>query len=154
MFHALKISAFVALAFAAVVPAAAQGRVEAGVLECSSGPNTSFVVGSVTELICMFRPTVGPAQNYRATIRRVGLDIGFTQDSSVAWLVLAPTRQVGPGELAGNYGGLSASAAVGVGGGANLMVGGSNSSFALQPLSLQGQTGVNVAAGISSLELR
>jgi hypothetical protein len=134
--------------------AAAQSRVEVGVLQCQGGGSTSFIVGSVHELNCVFRPTVGPAQNYIGTIRRVGLDLGRTERLAVGWLVLAPTRQVGPGELAGNYGGVSAGAAVGVGGGANALVGGSNNSFALQPVSGQGQTGLNIAAGIAAFELR
>jgi hypothetical protein len=68
--------------------------------------------------------------------------------------VFAPTRDIGPGDLAGNYGGMTAEAAVGVGGNANVLVGGSNSSIALQPLSLEGQTGLNLAVGVGALELR
>jgi hypothetical protein len=68
--------------------------------------------------------------------------------------VFAPTNRVGPGDLAGTYGGVAASATVGVGLGANALVGGSNNTIALQPVSLQGQTGLSVAAGIAGLELR
>jgi hypothetical protein len=134
--------------------AGAQSRVEAGALECRGGGSTSFIVGSVHQLNCVFRPTAGAPQAYVGTVRRVGLDIGVTDRLAVGWLVLAPTRQVGPGELAGNYAGVSAGAAVGVGTGANVLVGGSNNSFALQPVSVEGQTGLNVAAGIADFELR
>lgn len=154
MFRALTISVLAIAALAAAVPASAQSRVEAGFLECRGGHTTSFIVGSVAQLRCVFRPNVGRRQSYQATVRRFGLDLGFTERTVVAWAVLAPTRTVRPGDLAGNYGGVSAGASVGVGGAANVLVGGSNNSFALQPLSVQGQTGVNLAAGIASLELR
>jgi Protein of unknown function (DUF992) len=38
--------------------------------------------------------------------------------------------------------------------GANVLLGGSNRTIALQPLSLQGSAAVNVVAGMSSLKLR
>jgi hypothetical protein len=136
------------------IPAQAQSRIQAGVLECRGGVTTSFIVGSVTDLGCLFRPNFGPPQPYHALVRRVGVDVGITERTVLAWGVFAPTRRIGPGDLAGNYGGVSAGAAIGIGGGANVLVGGSNNSFALQPLSLSGQTGLNVALGIAGLELR
>lgn len=154
MFRALTISALAAAALVAAVSASAQSKVEAGTLECRGGPTTSFIVGSVAELNCQFRANTGIVQSYRAVIRHIGLDLGFTEKSSVAWAVLAPSQVIGPGDLAGNYGGLQAGASVGVGVGANALIGGSNNTFALQPLSVQGQTGLNVAAGIGSMELR
>ena len=86
--------------------------------------------------------------------RKFGIDIGITQESSLAWGVWAPVARLGPGDLSGNYAGAQGSAAVGVGVGGNVLIGGSNNSIALQPLSLQGQVGLNVAAGLESLELR
>jgi hypothetical protein len=139
---------------ASIVSAVAQQRVEAGVLECR-GTTASFIVGSVTELQCLFRPSVGgPAEPYAATIRRVGPDIGFTSETAVAWAVLAPTNRLGPGDLRGNYAGAGASATAGVGVGANVLVGGSNNTIALQPVSVQAQTGLSIAAGLAGLELR
>jgi hypothetical protein len=147
----------VALAAALVTvtsPASAQSRVEAGVLECRGG-TTSFIVGSVTDLDCVFRQSgSGMTDRYRAIIRRAGVDIGLPQQVAVAWAVFAPTRRIGYGDLAGNYVGASASATLGVGLGANALVGGSGNTFALQPVSLQGQVGLSVAAGIAGLELR
>jgi hypothetical protein len=134
-------------------PAAAQSRVEAGMLECG-GSTTSFIVGSVTELRCTFRPAGGGAEPYNATIRRVGVDVALPANVGIAWAVFAPTRRVGPGDLAGSYGGASASATAGVGVGANALLGGSNNTIALQPVSVQGQTGLGVAAGIAGMELR
>jgi hypothetical protein len=137
-----------------VSPVAAQSRVEVGVLECRGG-TTSFIVGSVTDLNCMFRQSgTGVSDPYHATIRRAGVDIGLPQQVAVSWAVFAPTRRIGYGDLAGNYVGASASATVGVGLGANALVGGSGNTIALQPVSLQGQVGLSVAAGVAGLELR
>jgi len=85
---------------------------------------------------------------------RVGLDVGYTAGSSVGWLVFAPSRNLARGALAGYYGGVSANAALGIGGGANVLVGGLNNSITLQPVSVQGQTGLNVAATVTNVELR
>ena len=62
------------------------------------------------------------------------------------WLVLAPSSNIyAPGALAGDYLGASAEVTAAVGAGANLLVGGMNGTFTLQPLSLQTQTGLNLA---------
>jgi len=151
-----SIFAVAALFAATVSPASAQQQVEAGLLECRGGGSVSFIIGSVTELSCIYRPGAdsGPIQAYRATIRRAGIDLGATAVSGLAWAVFAPTRQIGLGDLSGNFGGVSAGAAVGVGVGANVLYGGSNNSFVLQPLSVEGQVGLNIFAGIAGMELR
>jgi uncharacterized protein DUF992 len=149
----LSIAALATALIASTSAAIAQDRVEAGMLECR-GTTTSFVVGSVTELNCTFRGADGaPLENYMGRMKRVGLDIGVGQQVGVAWGVFAPTR-LRRGELAGTYAGGAASATVGVGVGANALFGGSNNTVSLQPVSLQGQTGLSAAAGIASLELR
>jgi len=135
-------------------PALAQSRFAVGVLECRAGPSTTFIVGSTRDFDCLFTPTDGPLQRYGATIQRLGLDLGWSGGASMVWQVFAPTNVIGPGALAGGYGGVSAGAAVVVGLGANAMAGGLNNSFALQPLSVEGQTGLNAFAGIASLDLR
>jgi hypothetical protein len=132
----------------------AQDRVRVGVLECRGGTSIGFVVGSVTNLGCVLRVEGLPEDRYIATIRKVGVDLGITSETALAWAVYAPVAQLGPGDLAGNYAGAQGSAAVGVGAGGNVLVGGSQNSIALQPLSLQGQVGLSVAAGLESLELR
>ena len=131
-----------------------QRMVRVGVLECRGGASVGFIVGSVTNLGCVLRVEGLPEDRYVATIRKVGLDLGITQESALAWGVFAPVAQIGPGGLSGNYVGAQGSATLGVGVGGNVLVGGSANSIALQPLSVQGQVGVSVAAGLESLELR
>jgi hypothetical protein len=129
-------------------------RVQVGVLECRGAASIGFIVGSVTNLGCVLRVEGMPEDRYIATIRKVGLDLGITQESALGWAVYAPVARLGPGDLSGDYAGAQGSATIGVGLGGNVLVGGSANSIALQPLSLQGQVGLNVAAGLESLELR
>jgi hypothetical protein len=125
---------------------------EVGLLECR-GASQQFIVGSVTNLQCLFRPSAGgPPQAYDAQIRRFGLDIGFNQSTVLGWSVFAPNTPV-PGALNGTYVGGSANATVGVGLGANVLWGGSARTIALQPVSGQAQTGLGVVGGISAMEL-
>ena len=150
----LSTVALATLLVASASSAMAQSRVEVGVLECR-GSTTSFIVGSVTDLGCVFRPAGGgPTEPYRATLRRAGVDLGFNSSVVVAWAVWAPSSGPQRRELAGNYGGAAASATVGVGLGANALIGGSGNTIALQPVSGQAQTGLSVAAGVAGLELR
>jgi hypothetical protein len=129
-------------------------RVRIGVLECRGGASIGFIVGSVTNLGCVLRVDGMPEDRYIATIRKVGVDLGITQETALGWAVYAPVARLGPGDLSGTYAGAQGSASIGVGLGGNVLVGGSDNSIALQPLSLQGQVGLNVAAGLESLELR
>jgi hypothetical protein len=129
-------------------------RVRVGVLECRGGASIGFVVGSVTHLGCLLRADRVPEDRYIATIRKVGVDLGITQESTLTWVVYAPVERLGIGDLSGDYAGAQGSASVGVGLGGNVLVGGSANSIALQPLSVQGQVGLNVSAGLESLELR
>jgi hypothetical protein len=144
----------VVILVASLAAVRAQQRVQVGVLECRGGASIGFVIGSVTNLGCVLRTEGMPEDRYIATIRKVGLDLGITQESALAWAVFAPIARLGPGDLSGNYAGAQGSASIGVGLGGNVLVGGSANSIALQPLSLQGQVGLNVAAGLESLELR
>jgi len=129
-------------------------RVQVGVLECRGGASIGFIVGSVTNLGCVLRIDGQPEDRYIATIRKVGIDLGITQESALAWGVWAPVSRIGPGDLTGDYAGAQGSATLGVGVGGNVLVGGSNNTIALQPMSVQGQVGINVAAGLEALELR
>ena len=153
-FLLLTAAAVIMLAGSIAGAQAQQSRVQVGVLECRGGASIGFIVGSVTNLGCVLRATGQPDDFYVATIRKVGLDLGITQESALAWGVFAPVKQLGPGDLSGNYAGAQGSATLGVGVGGNVLVGGSNNSIALQPLSVQGQVGVAIAAGLESLELR
>jgi hypothetical protein len=139
----------------ATVPTGAQANVEVGGLSCRSAGGVSYVVGATISFDCIFVPSGGgPVHRYVAVIRRIGIDLGWTNGVSMGWTVFAPTGFIHPGDLAGNYGGVQGSAAIGVGVGANAMVGGSNNTFALQPVSAQAQSGLNVSGGLAGLELR
>ena len=153
-----RLSSYLCIALAVLVVAMtgaqAQSRTQVGVLECRSPGGVGLIVGSVTNFGCVFRANGQPDDLYTARITKVGVDIGITGETGLSWTVLAPTAQLGPGDLSGNYAGVDASAAIGIGVGGNAMIGGSANSFALQPLSVQGQTGLNVAGGVQSMELR
>jgi hypothetical protein len=133
----------------------AQAYVEVGGLNCTSPGAAGMGIGAVFNLNCVFVPSLGGRpQRYLATLRRVGVDLGYSQNVGLGWVVVAPTAVVGPGELAGSYGGVSAGATFGVGLGGNALIGGSNNTFVLQPVSGQVQSGLNVSAGLAGLELR
>jgi hypothetical protein len=139
--------------FASFAPADAMPPVRAGILQCRGGQNVGFVVGSVASLDCVFQSDGRRPEPYVATVRRFGVDLGVTEQTQFTWAVNAPIDQLGRGELAGTYGGVGANASFGVGFGGNFLVGGPANAYALQPISLQGQTGVNVAAGVAGIEL-
>ena len=142
----------IALAMALVTPAAAQERFQAGTVECSLSSSIGLVVGSQRNVACNFKPNGGPPEAYQGVMTRVGLDVGFTGGGAIIWAVFTTTNRY-TGMLTGTYVGASAEMSVAAGLGANVLVGGSNRSVALQPLSVQGQVGLNIAAGVSSLEL-
>ena len=138
---------------ASIAAANAMPPLRAGILQCQGGQNIGFVVGSATSLECVFQSEGRRPEPYIATVHRFGLDLGVTDQTRLTWAVNAPTGRVGRGDLAGNYGGVGANASVGVGFGGNFLVGGPANSYALQPISVQGQTGLNVAAGVANIEL-
>jgi hypothetical protein len=155
----MKRSIFLAAAAAACLsmPAAAQQRTEVGLLDCTIEGGAGFIVGSQKDLTCTFTPAGGaqPAEAYVGTVTKFGLDVGVTGVTLMRWLVVAPTGTPLPaGALAGDYVGASAEATAAVGAGANVLVGGSNQTIALQPVSVQAQTGLNLAVGVSSFRLR
>jgi hypothetical protein len=123
------------------------------VLECLSNPTFGVIVGSVRTMNCVFKPAQGREQYYSGTRARVGIDLGVQAGAAILWGVYAPTRQLGPGELQGTYAGVSADAAAVLGVGANALIGGSNNTITLQPLSVEGQIGISAALGLSALTL-
>jgi hypothetical protein len=144
-------TALLAMGLAMTTPARAD--VQVGLLNCRSLAGTSYIIVSDQPFNCIFTPSAGgPVQYYQATIHRVGAQVGFNSNTVLGWAVFAPTPRLGPGALAGTYGGVSAGAAIGVGVDANGLVGGSNS-FALQPVSVEGQAGLNLIATATQLEL-
>ncbi len=140
------------LAAGLATPAAAQARVELGVLRCNVDGGVGLIVGSSKGMNCVFRRR-GADEYYKGRVSKIGIDIGLTKRTVISWAVFAPTANVPPASLAGVYGGVSAEATVGVGLGANVLIGGSRQSIILQPLSVQGQTGLNIAAGIAGMRL-
>lgn len=129
-------------------------RVRAGVLNCDISGGIGLIIGSQRTVNCLFTPDIpGPQEGYFGTITKFGLDVGVTAGGAMVWGVYADTSR-GYGFLAGEYAGASGEATVAVGLGANVLVGGSNRTVALQPLSVQGQVGLNVAVGVAALSLR
>ncbi len=156
----MRLSSLFGVAFATLAASFASANaqqqeqgVRIGVLECRGGQNVGMVVASATTLECVFNGQGRRPEPYLAHVTRIGVDLGVTENTTLAWAVHAPTQRVGRGDLAGNYGGVGGNVSFGVGGGGNLLWGGSQNSFALQPLSVQGQTGVNVAGGVVGLDL-
>jgi hypothetical protein len=150
---AAALAASIGLAAALATPAAAQGGVNVGNLSCNVSSGWGFVFGSSRALNCTFAGGPGRYEYYVGNISKFGMDIGYTQGGVLVWTVIAPTANLGPGALAGSYGGATASATVVVGVGANALIGGSNNTIALQPLSIEGNRGLNVAAGIGAITL-
>src|SRR5215470_10775621 len=153
--HRLFLSAI--LLSALTVPAAAQQQpafTKAGALTCRTSASVGLLVGSRQRLSCVFRRDSGGEERYSGTIGRVGLDVGITAGGVLGWAVLARTRGLARGALAGTYVGASGDIALGIGAGANVLIGGSHRTVALQPVSVEGQIGVNLALGVARLTLR
>ena len=129
----------------------AQAGVAAGVLTCNVSSGFGFIFGSSRELNCIYSTT---GEHYVGTINKYGVDIGFTKAAVIVWTVIAPTANLAPGTLAGHYAGATAGATAGVGLAANALVGGNGNTITLQPLSIEGNQGLNVAAGIADVTLR
>jgi hypothetical protein len=147
---ALAMSGAVVLASA---PQADAAYLKAGLLTCRLSPGIGLIVTSSKRAACTFAPDFRGPEYYGGRLRKVGLDIGVTGATVVVWAVLSSVQGFPVGALAGTYTGVSAEASVGLGLGANVLLGGSNKSFALQPVSVQGQVGLNIAAGVARLDL-
>ena len=141
-------------AAAAAQPASAQTNVKVGALRCEVSGGLGLIIASSKDMECRFTSAAGYTEHYYGTIRKFGLDIGATNKGILAWDVFAPTMGRLHHALAGDYIGVGASATVGAGAGANALVGGMDRSFTLQPLSIQAQTGLDLAGGVSSMTLR
>lgn len=128
---------------------------QVGGLNCKLAPTVGFIVASEQKMSCQFTPSqVGlPIQSYSGTMRTIGVDLGAISGGILTWGVFAATAGPAFGGLDGNYVGVSGEATLGLGAGANVMLGGSNRSVALQPISVQAMTGLNVQAGVSTLSL-
>lgn len=141
-----------AVAFAGTADAAPHG-IKVGTLTCNVASGWGFIFGSSKDLHCTFRPS-GRSEHYVGSVSKFGVDIGYTEGGVLVWAVFAPSSDVRAGALQGDYAGATASATVGVGLGANVLIGGLDKSIALQPLSVEGNRGLNVAAGIGAISLK
>ncbi|HKD69848.1 MAG TPA: DUF992 domain-containing protein [Candidatus Binataceae bacterium] len=149
------IAAFLSLAVLAPAAHADEQKatVRAGYLTCHVSSGWGFVFGSSRSMKCSYAMQPGYTEYYTGSVNKFGADIGYLSSAVMVWAVLAPTNNLGQGALAGHYAGATASAAVGVGAGANVLVGGFKNSIALQPITIEGQNGLNVAAGVAELSL-
>jgi hypothetical protein len=156
MFSKVRIAAcaatLVLAGYALSIPAEAAG-IKAGVLTCRVSSGWGFIVGSSKDLRCDFSSINGGDEHYVGSVSKFGVDIGYSRGGIIVWDVIAPNSGLSRGALQGGYAGATASAAVGVGVGANVLVGGLQRSIALQPISVVGETGLNVAAGIGAIQL-
>ena len=125
-----------------------------GYLNCQVARGVGFVFGMTRNLTCTYAPSNGTAETYVGEIQQYGMNLGFVNRGVIVWGVIAPSANIEPGSLAGNYGGVAAGVAIGYGLGANALFGGSSNQFGLQPVSFEGMQGLNVAAGIAGLSLR
>jgi len=133
--------------------AAGRSGANVGSLSCRVAGGVGFIFGSSKDMSCLFTRTDGIAEKYAGTIKKYGVDIGFTKEAQMIWLVFAP-GSIAPGALTGGYVGGTASATVGVGAGANVLVGGGSGQVTLQPVSVEGSVGLNVAAGVGEVALQ
>lgn len=133
----------------------ASGGVRIGYLDCAVGPGFGYVLGSAKTADCAFTSVMGgePLDMYSGAIKKFGVDLGYTAKGRIVWAVFAPTAGYHKGSLGGLYGGASAEATVGAGVGANVLFGGTEGSIHLQPVSVSGQLGLNVAATGTSMTL-
>ncbi len=152
---AITFAALAAVSLAAAAPALAQAKIRAGTLTCSGGAGVGLILGSKKSYDCAYTSASGRHnEQYSASITKIGLDIGVTGESTMVWTVLASTDALAERGLTGTYAGATADVAIGIGGGAKVLVGGSNNSIALQPVSVQGQTGLNLTVGVAELSIR
>jgi hypothetical protein len=145
----------VALSLGAGTAAAQEGGVKVGFLSCDVSGDHGFIVGSMRDVDCTFAPNEGASERYVGEIDKWGIDIGYIDAATIVWVVVAPTYDVAPGALAGDYGGVTGGFSFGIGLGANVLFGGSAEpgQIALQPVSFEGSEGLNIAAGVATLSL-
>jgi Protein of unknown function (DUF992) len=149
-----KFAAVAAIPAMVATSAVAQEHTQVGQLTCDISGGVGLVFGSQRTLNCTFTPSVpGAVEYYAGTLTKLGVDLGVTAGGAMVWLVFAPTSRAA-GALSGSYGGAAAEATLGAGVGTNVLIGGSNRTVELQPVSLQSQSGLNIAAGVAGIDLR
>jgi len=129
-----------------------------GVLTCSqvAGTKRNLLITSSVDVNCTYDGDDGSSEKYQGeTGIGLGIDLSWKSEEIVKWVVIAASNDISPNNhaLAGKYYGAKAEATAGVGAQANVLVGGGDKSFTLQPLSLGGQTGFGAAGGLGYLYL-
>ena len=149
-----------ALALIAMLGAPAEAQsptnwTQVGMLRCQLNPSIGFIIAGHQSMECRFTQSDPiPPQGYAGALNTVGIDIGISAGGVLGWAVFAPTTGVPAGALAGEYVGASGDVGLGLGVGANVLIGGSGRTIALQPVSVEGSVAINVAAGVSALKLQ
>src|SRR5262252_3674971 len=133
---------------------AAPAGVKVGILTCHVESGWGYIVGSSKDMHCNYQPNQGEPDRYEGSISKLGVDIGYSSSAVIVWDVVAPSSDIRPGALQGDYAGATAAVTVGGGVGAHVLLGGFDKSIALQPVSVEGNTGLNVAAGVGEMNLR
>ncbi|UVC09605.1 DUF992 domain-containing protein [Rhizobium sp. TH2] len=147
------VTLFAASLFASADALAAKS-VNLGMLVCDMSKGIGLIIIEKQKMTCEFRPVSGPTEKYTGKITDIGIELGEVKQGHLVWGVFAAALlDMQPGALAGHYAGVDASAALGVGVGANALIGGTGKGFILQPLSVEGQVGINVAAGVRTVSL-
>src|SRR6266851_9144620 len=149
----IAVATLVFLSTAISAQAAGNLTVKTGYLTCHEAGGWGFIIGSSHKIHCTYTSNNHRTEYYTGTISKFGADIGYLQSAVILWAVATPTTDLKPGALEGDYAGAQASVALGVGAGANVLLGGFHKSIALQPVSVEGENGLNVAAGIAALSL-
>lgn len=134
-------------------PAHAAG-VKVGTLTCDVEGGWGYVLGSQKDLKCAFKAVNGEVSHYTGDITKLGVDVGYTNAGTLIWAVVAPSKDMLPDALEGSYGGVTAGATAVVGGNLNVLVGGLDKSITLQPISIEGNTGVSLTAAVGGMQLR
>jgi hypothetical protein len=142
-----------AMSFSGPAAAAPHG-VKVGILTCHVHSGWGYVVGSSKRMDCDYKPKDHGPDYYSGNISKIGVDIGYTAGGTLVWDVIAPTSDLRAGALQGDYAGATASATIGAGVGANVLIGGFDKSIALQPVSVEGNTGLNISGGIGAMSLK
>ncbi|MBI1385843.1 MAG: DUF992 domain-containing protein [Rhizobiales bacterium] len=146
--------ALIALSGSLAGSGAALARVDAGLLSCEVSGGVALIISEPRELHCVFQKANGQSEAYEGELKAFGIDIGVSGRGVMTWGVIAATTELPPGTLAGTYGGVEAGGAAVVGGRGQILVGGAKQTISLQPLSVEGETGLNIAVGVTAIELR
>jgi Protein of unknown function (DUF992) len=144
------------LAAASIAPVNAADKLRTGLLDCDVSAGIGLIFTEKQTMTCTFKPLLGggPVDHYTGKIEEVGISLGATEGGILVWSVISDQKGVPNGALAGRYEGLSADASLGLGLGENVLLGGSNKAFMLQPTSYEGQVGLNLAAGVTTVTLQ